>query len=93
MNTTFLRFPDEATAKAVLAPYVDADTGAWITASHAHALDPVGVLTTPGTYDEAGNQLTAPVDQAGWHVNLIGELPAKAQQYAVVPVTPQRVFA
>lgn len=90
--TTYLRFPDEATAKSALAPYVD-EAGNWITASHEHALDPVGTIWTPGTYDAQGNQLTAPVAQSGWHVNLIGALPDAAAQYAVVPTSPVRVFA
>ena len=92
MTTTFLRFPDESTAKVELACYVDTE-GNWITASHTHALDPVGVIITPGTYDIEGNELTAPVPLAGWHVNLIGALPDAAVQYIVTPVTPVRVFA
>lgn len=91
-TTTYLRFPDEPTAKTALACYVDTD-GNWITASHEHALDPVGAIYTPGTVDAQGNQLTAPVAVPGWHVNLIGELPPEAVQYAVEPVTPMRVFA
>jgi hypothetical protein len=90
--TTYLRFPDEATAKTALACYVDAG-GSWITASHEHALDPVGTITTPGTYDEAGNELTAPVAQPGWHVNLIGAVPDAAASYVVDPASPVRVFA
>lgn len=90
--TTYLRFPDEPTAKAALALYV-ADDGNWITASHAHALDPVGTIITPGTYDTEGNELTAPVPMVGWHVNLIGDVPDDAAQYIVTPAEPVRVFA
>jgi hypothetical protein len=41
--TTYLRFPDEATAKAVLADYLTEDD-TWITASHTHALDVIGEI-------------------------------------------------
>lgn len=90
--TTYLRFPDEASAKATLAPYVDAD-GNWIVASHTHALDPVGTIYTPGTYDEAGELVTEPSPLPGWHVNLIGAAPSAAAAYIVTPSTPARVFA
>jgi hypothetical protein len=92
MTTTYLRFPDEPTAKTALACYVDSD-GNWITASHEHALDPVGTIWTPGTVDAQGNQLTAPVALQGWHVNLIGAVPSSAAQYVIDPASPVRVFA
>jgi hypothetical protein len=41
--TTYLRFPDEATAKAMLADYLTEDN-TWITASHSHALDVIGEI-------------------------------------------------
>jgi hypothetical protein len=91
-QTIYLRFPDEAAAKQALAPYVDPG-GNWITASHEHALDPVGTIYAPGTLDGQGNQLTLPVAQAGWHVNLQGAVPEAASAYIITPATPRRVFA
>lgn len=41
--TNYLRFPDEATAKTLLADYLTED-GTWITASHSHALDVIGEI-------------------------------------------------
>jgi hypothetical protein len=41
--THYLRFPDEATAKTVLADYLTEDD-TWITASHSHALDVIGEI-------------------------------------------------
>jgi hypothetical protein len=41
--TTYLRFPNEATAKAMLADYLTEDD-TWITASHSHALDVIGEI-------------------------------------------------
>ena len=90
--TTFLRFPDEATAQAALADFHDADYG-WQTASLVHALDPIGMLYDPGTADAQGNELTPPVALEGWHVNFIGELPEAARAYVLVPILPRVVFA
>jgi len=90
--TIFLRFPDEAAAQSVLADFYDADYG-WKTASLVHALDPIGTLYDPGTFNAQGNELTPPVALAGWHVNFIGELPEAAQAYVLVPVSPRVVFA
>ena len=42
--THYLRFPDEATAKTVLADYL-AEYDTWITASHSHALDVIGEIS------------------------------------------------
>lgn len=96
MTVTYLKFPDEATAKTVLADYLDPETGAWITDSHTHSLDPVGEIYTP-----TGNTLTDPdgveyPEMAlvpGWHVNFIGELPTMPSAYIINPTTPSRVFA
>lgn len=96
MNTTHLRFPDEATAQTVLSAYRatdDSSNSQWVVASLVHALDPIGVMYTPGTYDAQGSQLTAPVAIDGWHVNFIGDLPAAAQPYVINPKTPSVVFA
>jgi len=81
--TTFLRFPDEATAQTALADFYDASYG-WQTASLVHALDPIGTL-----YDEAD----PPAPIAGWHLNFIGDLPEAAQAYVLTPVSPRVVFA
>lgn len=77
--TTFLKFPDENTAKEVLADYVTED--GWITAGIGWALDPLGTIYR----DE--------VELEGWHVNYAGELPEIAQPYVIEPNNPVRVFA
>ncbi len=55
-------------------------------------LDIIGTLYEPGTYDAEGNELTAPVAKAGWHVN--SPHPVEGwEQYRVEPSSPRRVFA
>ena len=76
--THFIRFPDETTGLAALdtADLLTED-GAFITASHTHALDVIGVIP----------------DCDGWHVNYVGELPEGWEDYVVTPQQPVRVFA
>ena len=76
-----LRAPTEADA---MAPAIEAiehgfdlvrqdenDEWQWSLASSRHAFDPIGkVITTPGTYDELGAEITAPVFDPRWHANL-----------------------
>lgn len=92
-SPTFFRFPDEATAKAVLADYLTEDD-TWITASHNHALDVIGIISRGGEYDpETGEVITPPEVLDGWHVNYVGEVPEGWVQYAVHPANPVRVWA
>jgi hypothetical protein len=90
--TTYLRFPDEATAKTVLADYL-AEDDTWITASHSHALDVIGTITRGGGYDpETGDVIVAPEVLDGWQINFVGELPDGWEQYVVEPANPVRVW-
>lgn len=43
---------------------------------------------TPGVLDVLG-----PIDGEGFHLNVIGDVPAKAAPFEVHPNTPRRVFA
>jgi hypothetical protein len=94
MKTTYLKFPDEATAIAILADYRHTDeqgNAQWQTASHTHALDVVGTIYKPtGNMIDDMPEMT-PLD--GFHVNFIGTLPAEAAAYVVTPTSPSRVFA
>lgn len=88
----YLSFASEVEAKSVLAAFI-AD-GEWLTASHDHALDPVGVLYAPAQCDAAGQEVVPAMPLPGWHVNLLAcELPEAALPYLVTPATPQRGFA
>ena len=52
------------------------------------------IIDTPGTYDDKGNQLTAPTYITGWHVNTTSEV-ADWSEYLCdpQPTTPVRVYA
>ena len=88
------RFPDRSTFLGLC------DTLNWLSEegdliayTSNRAVDEVGpVETTPGTYDEEGNQLTAPVLDMSHHVNLRGEHPAEFDSYLVLVDSPSRHF-
>lgn len=95
------RFPDRATFLSLC------DTLGWLSVvteqspeasliayTHDRAVDEVGpVVTVPGTYDEDGSELTAPVVDSGHHVNLIGSHPVEFESYLVLVNSPYRQFA
>ena len=95
------RFPDRATFLALC------DTLGWLSAvteespeatliayTQDRAVDEIGpVETVPGTYDEDGNELTAPVYDTNHHVNLRGAHPVEFDPYVVVVNSPSRQFA
>ena len=90
----FFRFPDWETGMAALddAGLLNED-GEYITASHTHALDVIGVITRGGEWDDEGNVITPPEVLDGWHVNFAGTLPDGWDEYLVEPANPYRVFA
>lgn len=91
----FFRFPDEATGMAALeAAALLNEDGEFITASHEHSLDVIGVITRGGEYDpETGDVITPPTVLSGWHLNLQGKIPNGWEHYAVYPRNPVRVWA
>ena len=91
----FFRFPDEATGTAALeAAGLLNEDGEYITASHTHSLDVIGVISRGGEYDpETGDVIVAPEVLDGWHVNYQGVLPETWAEFVVEPVAPYRVFA
>lgn len=99
-QTVFLKFQDEQSAKNVLSSvglfeYSDAGDS-WITSSHVHALDVIGVIQIPRKVADPDNGEETKVDTLdGFHVNYIGNvpLPSSVLQYAIQPEIPHRDFA
>ena len=58
-------------------------------------IDVIGkIVDTQGTYDDEGNELTAPTYLAGWHVNTTSEVPEWADYLCdPQPTTPVRIYA
>ena len=77
----------DGTKSATIVPgyYKSADLG-W-------ALDVIGTIYEPGTYDEeTGEELTPPVPLPGFHINFAGPYANGLEQYRIEPKTPQRKF-
>ena len=53
------------------------------------------VVLTPATFDDEGNELTPPIYDEGYFVNvrLVGEDGSSLEPFRVEPETPQRVWA
>ena len=58
-------------------------------------IDVIGkIVDTQGTYDDEGNELTAPTYIAGWHVNTTSEVAEWADHLCdPQPTTPVRIYA
>jgi hypothetical protein len=98
--TLYLRFPDETTGEQAFAAagFCVPDTvngGSYLLAyTLDYALDIIGTIIRPGTYDPETNvELTPPETLPGWHANYIGDLPESWEQYLVQPLHPVRIFA
>ena len=95
------RFPDRATFLGLC------DTLGWLSEvteespeasliayTSDRAIDEIGAIeTTPGTYDEEGNELTAPIFDMSHHVNLQGARPVEFDDYIILVNSPSRQFA
>lgn len=90
MTDYLYKFPDEATARTVLADYYDSENG-WKLTGEGFALDPVGVLADIDNTDPE-NPVSTVLD--GWHLNLRvwDGRPDPASDYAVTPTQQRRVW-
>jgi hypothetical protein len=100
MQTSFLRFADEATAQVALGtvgiyvPSSDDVPGCYRQADINWAFDPIGTIIRGGEWDpETGEELEPPVVLDGWHANYIGPLPGSLEEFLVFPEAPVRKFA
>ena len=104
MTDLILRFPDDATAAGTLPQFrgVDPDGNpTWLTASHQHALDPIGpMVLTPAVVDDQGTVTTPATVDDGFHVNLIldghpdeAAILAAVEPYRITPTRRRRVWA
>lgn len=93
MSTIYLRFPDEVAFLATLPAEFEqqGETGSPLPAG-VEAISIVGTISEGGQWDEAGNVITPPTMLPGWHVNMLGAVPAEWAAYVVTPTTPVRVF-
>ena len=90
-----LRFPDHQAAHdaASVAGYLD-DDGEMVSLGHKGALDIIGEVVMPGTYDADGNEITPPTPLPGFYVNCaLPVLPRALRPHAVSYGSGGRVFA
>ena len=95
MNHYTLRFPDEPKAEATAdrMGYLN-DDGELVSLGHKGALDIIGEVTIPGTYDEQGNEITPPTPLPGFYVNCaLPVLPRSLRFFSVPYGSGGRVFA
>ena len=106
-NTAFLKFDSEedwknaAAMVGILETSIDEESGehveSWNYYTQDWAVDVIGTIYDPGTYDEEGKELTPPVPHEGWHVNakwntVRSTMPTFLTTRGVMPVTPRRIF-
>lgn len=93
------RFPDRATflsaAETAGFTVINEENETMLQAySPSWAIDEIGpIVTTPGTYDEDGNELTPPIVDDRHHVNLLGQHPDSWNDHLVIVNSPSRIWA
>jgi hypothetical protein len=95
MNSYYLKFIDEADARACLADFIT-EEGEWMHASPIHAMDVIGTVYKPtgeSQEDDAGNLVPVLAPLEGFHVNFIGTLSNHLLSKVVTPNNPVRVWA
>ena len=83
----YLKFPNKETADSVL--YTDE-------VPNYRNIDVIGFIYEGGQWDEEGNEIVAPTQLDGWHVNVRlvdGEDAEPLLPYAVTPTNPRRVWS
>ncbi len=90
---TYLRFPDEATARAATGWW--SEGAGWAVPTKSIQFSVRGALyNSDGEYDEAGNVIKEPTLKDGYHIDVIyGLIPEAAQKFIINPSTPEYVLA
>ncbi|EFA4476337.1 hypothetical protein [Escherichia coli] len=90
---TYLRFPDEATARAATGWW--SEGAGWIEPTPQLQIAVRGVLyNNDGEYAEDGTIITEPTAKPGFHIDVInGDIPEPSRQYIVTPDNPEFVLA
>jgi len=95
MNIYKLKYTTKAAAEKNLKAkgvYVETDEGL-IYATGVHAVVEIGkIITTDGTYDEEGNELTAPVYASGYHYDIMCEQDIDFGSNAIEVNNPKHCF-
>jgi hypothetical protein len=91
MDTVFLKFTDQAQA---LAAFTDCGisnySGRLPTLADGMAIDVIGIITR--VVDDSNPTAQVLETLVGWHVNVIGTVPAALLSYSIEPVNPVRIF-
>ena len=91
-----LKYTDKETAIADLIAkgvYIENEDGLSF-GNGIHAIVEIGLIVlTDGTYDEDGNELTAPVYADGYHFDVMSENEIDFGVNAITPTNPKHTFA
>ena len=93
MNIIKLKYPDKETAIAdLIAKGVYTEDLSF--GNGIHAIVNIGkVILTDGTYDEQGNEITAPVYADGYHYDIMSEIEIDFGVNRIFPNNPKHAFA
>jgi len=95
MNIYKLKYTNKETAMKDLLKkgvYVETDEG-FTYATGVHAVVEIGkIITTDGTYDEEGNELTAPIYASGYHYDVMCEQEIDFGSNAIEVNNPKHCF-
>lgn len=96
MQDYYLKFPDKATADAILFEQVSVSDTETRSRNRYQNTDVIGIIYEGGEWDAEGNTITPPVALEGWHVNirLMGtEDATPLDAFKVMPTHPRRMWA
>tara|TARA_R100001198_G_C5232647_1_gene211410 strand:- start:199 stop:537 length:339 start_codon:yes stop_codon:yes gene_type:complete len=85
--------PEEVIIDEETGEVIETIPGYYKTADLGWAMDVVGTIYEPPTYDEeTGEELTPPVPLPGWHINFAGPYANGLEAYKIEPNSPYRKF-